>query len=82
LRVRARHIAAALAAIVVGVAVAQEDAPELSFLEYLGSWPEGDDGWLAVATIEREPGTAGHKTADEESPQERETDEADEKDDT
>jgi len=31
-------------------AVAQEDeAPDLAFLEYLGSWQESDEEWLVVA---------------------------------
>lgn len=50
---------ALLAAMTAGpVLEAQEDEPEpdLSFLEYLGSWQEGDDEWLIVAEIEEDTG--------------------------
>lgn len=44
-------IAAAFGA--CGIAAAQdEDLPDLGFLEYLGSWQDGDDEWLVVAGIE------------------------------
>lgn len=33
---------------------AQEDEPDLSFLEYLGSWQESDEEWLIVAEMEME----------------------------
>lgn len=36
------------------VARAQEDEPDLSFLEYLGSWQESDEEWLIVAEMEDE----------------------------
>ena len=36
-------------------AQAQEDEdPDLDFLEYLGSWQEGDEEWLDIAEMERE----------------------------
>ena len=35
-----------------GSAAAQDQAPDLSFLEYLGSWEEGDEEWLILAEIE------------------------------
>ena len=31
---------------------ADDDAPELDFLAYLGSWQESDEEWLAVAEWE------------------------------
>ncbi|HEY5624331.1 MAG TPA: hypothetical protein VIV14_11270 [Gammaproteobacteria bacterium] len=34
------------------VAQAEEDAPDLDFLAYLGSWQESDEEWLAVAEWE------------------------------
>lgn len=34
-----------------GVAQAQDEEPDLSFLEYLGSWQEGDEDWLVVAEM-------------------------------
>ena len=33
---------------------AADDAPELDFLAYLGSWQESDEEWLAVAEWEGE----------------------------
>jgi len=33
---------------------AQESAPDLDFLEYLGAWAEEDDEWLAIETWEKE----------------------------
>ncbi len=33
---------------------ADDDAPELDFLAYLGSWQGSDEEWLAVAEWERE----------------------------
>jgi hypothetical protein len=45
----------ALAAIgMVRIAAAQDDEPDLSFLEYLGSWQAGDDEWLFVADLDDE----------------------------
>jgi len=55
-------------------AVGQEDEPDLSFLEYLGSWQEGDEEWLLVAEIEE-----GLEDEDEASASDDETDETDEK---
>lgn len=43
--------------VATGVAVAvraQEDEPDLGFLEYLGSWEETDEEWLIVAGLEGE----------------------------
>ena len=33
---------------------AQEAAPDLDFLEYLGAWADEDDEWLAIETWEKE----------------------------
>lgn len=49
----------ALCAVLAGLAVvvpagAQRDAPELDFLEYLGSWQGGDDEWLVIPEWEAE----------------------------
>jgi len=57
-----------------GAAVAQDDEPDLSFLEYLGSWQEGDDEWLIVADLEEEP-----TDNDEASAKDEETDETEQK---
>jgi len=40
----------AVALLVATAAAAQDDeAPDLAFLEYLGSWQDGDEDWLVVA---------------------------------
>ena len=45
---------AAMSVIVSPGAKADDDAPDLEFLAYLGSWQEGDEEWLAVAEWEGE----------------------------
>jgi len=56
-----------------GMASAQDDEPDLSFLEYLGSWQEGDEDWLVIAAqLEEEP-----EDKDEASAKDEETDETD-----
>ena len=50
---------------------AADDAPELDFLAYLGSWQESDEEWLAVAEwagekqIEEDALTANKRKDDE-----------------
>ena len=34
----------------------QEPVPELDFLEYLGTWAEEDDEWLAIETWAKDVG--------------------------
>jgi hypothetical protein len=33
----------------------EEEAPELEFLEYLGSWEESDEDWLLFKAVDSEP---------------------------
>ncbi len=35
-----------------GVVAADEELPDVEFLEYLGMWEESDDEWLALADDE------------------------------
>lgn len=57
-------------------AAAQEDgAPDLSFLEYLGSWQESDEEWLLIAAMEGEL-----ETDDEAAETEEDGEQADETD--
>lgn len=37
------------------VAAEEVEAPELEFLEYLGSWEESDEDWLLFKTVDSEP---------------------------
>jgi hypothetical protein len=57
-----------------GTIVAQDDEPDLGFLEYLGSWEEGDDEWLIVAEIDQEL-----DEKDEASDEDEQTDETEQK---
>ena len=43
---------AAMSVVFGPTANAADDAPELDFLAYLGSWQESDEEWLAVADWE------------------------------
>lgn len=47
---RALLLATALTCAVA--AIADEDLPDADFLEYLGSWNESDEDWLALAAEE------------------------------
>ena len=40
-----------LAVMAASVGQAQEEDPDLAFLEYLGSWQEGDEEWEVVAEM-------------------------------
>ena len=42
------------------------DSPELDFLEYLGSWQEGDEEWEIVAEWEDEDGVSTPKAPERE----------------
>ncbi len=41
-----------------GVVVADDEQPDMEFLEYLGSWKESDEDWLLFDGMENEPGAA------------------------
>jgi hypothetical protein len=45
-----------------GVVIADDEQPDLEFLEYLGSWEESDEDWLLFDGMENEPVAAdAHK---------------------
>jgi hypothetical protein len=50
-----------------------EPGPELDFLEYLGTWAEDDDEWLAIEEWRKDLGAEEEEDA-EESESEREDD--------
>jgi hypothetical protein len=61
----AKLMPVAVACGMAGSLPAQEsEAPDLSFLEYLGSWEDGDDEWLVVAEL-AETGSADESDDDE-----------------
>jgi hypothetical protein len=45
---------AAVAGLAASAAAQEDGAPDLSFLEYLGSWQESDEEWLLIAAMEGE----------------------------
>jgi hypothetical protein len=65
-----RLVLFSVAAFIAGGAGAQDEEPDLSFLEYLGSWQESDEEWLVVAGMEEE----GPEAEDEASGTDEETD--------
>jgi hypothetical protein len=74
----------ALLAAMSGLAAAaraQDDDPDLSFLEYLGSWQESDEEWLIVADMEQEEPAEAHEASAEDGTSAKGKD-ADETDDT
>ena len=67
---RNRLVLVSVAAAFAGAANAQQQEPDLSFLEYLGSWQEGDEEWLVVADMDEDLGEddgASAKAKDEEA---------------
>ncbi|MDX1561849.1 MAG: hypothetical protein R3305_02940 [Gammaproteobacteria bacterium] len=77
----ARWLAAAgLAAVGASgpVAAQDDDLPELSFLEYLGSWQDGDDEWLLMAEIEEIADTSDPDAIEEAPKQDDEAERSDE----
>jgi len=74
---QSRLILLAAAAGLAASAAAQEDGvPDLSFLEYLGSWQESDEEWLLIAAMEGELETDQQAVETEEDGEEAdETDE-------
>ena len=41
-----RHTVACWLALASAIAVADDEQPDLEFLEYLGSWDDSDEDWL------------------------------------
>ena len=54
-------------------AKAAEEAPELDFLAYLGSWQENDEEWLAVSEWKGDKETAQAPPEEERKDDEKET---------
>ena len=52
-RARAMLLATA-ASFAVGAGAQDGDGPDLSFLEYLGSWEDGDEEWLLAVELGEE----------------------------
>jgi hypothetical protein len=78
---RSRLVLLAAVTGLAGEVQAQEDEPDLGFLEYLGSWQESDEEWLIVAGMEEELDDHGEASAKGDGRvEDEETDETDETD--
>ena len=65
-----RVLVALCGGLTVTGALGQDDtAPDLDFLEYLGSWDSTDEEWLAV--VEWDGGEEDHRRATDESADEK-----------
>jgi len=62
-------LAALLLALAVLPALADEELPDIEFLEYLGSWEEGDDDWMLFDTSGETPD--GNESPEDEAGTER-----------
>lgn len=46
------------------VSAAEEELPDMEFLEYLGSWEESDEDWLVIDELTNEARVAEDKRSD------------------
>ena len=60
-----------------GVALADNEQPDMEFLEYLGSWEETDEDWLLFAGLESEAVAADEKKRSDPAPDGEESTESD-----
>ncbi len=60
-----------------GVVVAEEEQPDMEFLEYLGSWQESDEDWLLFNDPDREAVVADEIKRSDPVPQGKESTETD-----
>jgi hypothetical protein len=60
-----------------GVVVADDEQPDMEFLEYLGSWQESDEDWLLFNDPDREAVVADEIKRSEPVPQGKESTETD-----
>jgi len=60
-----------------GVVIADDEQPDMEFLEYLGSWEESDEDWLLFAGTESEAVAAEQKKRNDPAPDGEESTESD-----
>jgi hypothetical protein len=60
-----------------GAAVAEDEQPDMEFLEYLGSWEESDEDWLLFNDLDREAVVADEIKRNEPVPAGKESTETD-----
>jgi len=53
-RRRCLEIAYVVSLLVPGIAAAEQDLPDVEFLEFLGSWEGADDDWLELMELARD----------------------------
>ena len=75
---RSRFVLLAVVTGLPATVAAQQDEPDLSFLEYLGSWQEGDEEWLLARALEQQAETE-HENEDEDETEDNKADQTDEK---
>jgi hypothetical protein len=60
-----------------GIAEADDELPDVEFLEYLGSWDESDEDWLLFDRSESEAMAADRKERSDPAPTGKESTESD-----
>ena len=60
-----------------GVVLADDEQPDMEFLEYLGSWEESDEDWLLFHVPESEAVAADEKKRSDPAPAGKESTESD-----
>ena len=60
-----------------GVVIADDEQPDLEFLEYLGSWEESDEDWLLFDQQDGESMAADEKKQSDPAPAGKESTESD-----
>lgn len=59
------------------IAVAEDEQPDMEFLEYLGSWEESDEDWLLFDVRDSEAVVADEKERSDRAPSGKESTESD-----
>lgn len=79
---RKRHTGATMVFLAVAcgahdtVPAAEEELPDLAFLEYLGSWEESDEDWLLLKELSEKPAAAQDSRHEDAEPTVEESTEA------
>ena len=65
-----------LAGLGAAAALAEDELPDMEFLEYLGSWEESDEDWLVVRAMTRVAGKKGQDERNDPAPEGEESTES------
>ncbi len=60
-----------------GIGLADDEQPDVEFLEYLGSWEESDEDWLLFSGLESEAMAAEEKKRNDPAPDSEKSTESD-----